>query len=185
MNKYNKNFALPNEVWKDVKGYEGLYEVSTMGRVKSLRSGKILKPAKNKNGYLRVDLYKDGKQKHFLVHRLVAEAFLGNPDNKPCVNHLSEVKTSNHYSNLEFCTQKENLNWGTRTERAAKAISKALTNRKDQSKPVVGIDPDTGKVVVEFPSTREAGRNGYDQGHVSKCCNGKKKTSYGFIWRYK
>ena len=181
MNKYNKNFALPNEVWSPVKGYEGLYAVSSMGRVKNLITGKILKPVKSKGGYLVVNLWKNGKCKKYLVHRLVAQAFLKPVAGKDFVNHLSEVKTSNHYSNLEWCTPKENLNYGTRNERAGKT----LTNRKDQSKPVQGIDPKTGKVVVEFPSTKEAGRNGFDQGHVSNCCLGKYKQAYGYIWRYK
>ena len=184
MNKYNKAFALPNEVWEDVKGYEGLYKVSTMGRVKSLnynKTGKerILKPAKTKKGYLVVTLCKDGKRKQFSVHRLVAEAFVSNPENKPQINHLSEVKASNHYSNLCWATAKENLNWGTRNTRAAKA----MTNGK-QSKPVVGINPNTGKV-VEFPSANEAERNGFSSGNISRCCHGKYKQAYGYIWRYK
>ena len=180
---YSKAFALPNEVWADVRGYEGLYKVSTMGRVKNLITGKIRKPWKNTDSYLVVDLWKNGKRKMHLVHRLVAQAFLNPVAGKDCVNHLNEVKTSNHYSNLSWTTHKENLNWGTRNERARKA----LTNRKDQSKPVQGIDPDTGKVVVEFPSANEAGRNGYNQGNVSACCRGKYgfKTHHGYIWRYK
>lgn len=177
---YNKALALPNELWKPIRGYEGLYEISTMGRVRSLRNGKILRPWKNTNGYLYVDLFKDGKRKHFKVHRLVAEAFLKPVPGKDFVNHLDEVKTSNHYSNLKFCTVKENLNWGTRNER----VAKAKINGK-LSKPVQGINPSTGKVVVEFPSIAEAGRNGYAQGNVSNCCLGKYKTAYGFIWRYK
>ena len=163
------------EIWRDIIGYEGLYKVSTMGRVKNLRSGKILKPWKTKNGYLQVGLWKNGKQKHFLVHRLVAQAFLNPVAGKDFINHLNEVKTDNHYSNLEWCTQKENCNWGSRNERAAKAKSKA----------VVGINPGTGKVVVEFPSTMEAGRNGFDYSAVARCCRGEKKTYKGYIWRYR
>lgn len=183
MINYNKAFALPNEVWEDVRGYKGLYKVSSMGRVKSLKWGKerILRPVKDKDGYLEVTLYKDGQHKKFKVHRLVAEAFLGNPDNKPQINHLDEVKTSNHYSNLCWATPSENVNHGTRN----KKVSKILTNRKDKSKPVVGIDPNTGEVVVEFPSTSEAGRNGYHSGDISSCCRGRLKRHHGLIWQYK
>ena len=180
MNKYNKAFALPNEVWSPVKGYEGLYEVSSMGKVKSTQywNGtyeRILKPGKNTDGYLRVTLCKDGKQKTHYVHRLVAEAFLKPVSGKDFINHLDEVKVSNHYSNLEFCTHKENNNWGTRIARATKTLSK----------PVQGVDPNTGKVVVEFPSANEAGRNGFCSGNVVSCCLGKRKTHHGYIWRYK
>lgn len=180
MNKFNKAFALPNEVWKPIKGYKGLYEVSTMGRVKSTQywNGtyeRILSPAKSKGGYLYVQLYKDGKGKKYYVHRLVAEAFLKPVSGKDFINHLDEVKVSNHYSNLEFCTVKENANWGTRNERMV----------EKRSKPVQGINPDTGKVVIEFPSTREAERNGYAHGTVAACCLGKRKTAYGYIWQYK
>ena len=175
MNKFNKAFALPNEVWDPVKGYEGLYAASSMGKVKNLITGKILKQRKDSHGYLRVDLYKDGKGKTHYVHRLVAEAFLNPVAGKDFVNHLDEVKTSNHYSNLEYCTHKENVNWGTRNERMAKV----------KSKPVQGINPKTGKVVVEFPSTMEAGRNGFDQGNVAACCRGERKSHKSLIWRYK
>lgn len=183
MGKNNsKAFALPNEVWSDVRGYEELYKVSSMGRVKSLKWGKerILRPEKNKWGYLQVTLCKDGKCKKFYVHRLVAEAFLNPVAGKDFVNHLDEVKDSNHYSNLEYCTPKENLNWGTRTERS----TKARTNGKT-SKPVQAINPDTGEVAMEFPSTKEAGRNGYNHSNVGACCRGKVKTHRGYIWRYK
>lgn len=175
MNKYNKAFALPNEVWEDVKGYEGLYKVSSMGKGKNLITGKILKPVKDKDGYLTLGLCKNGKRKRHFVHRLVAEAFLKPVPGKDCVNHLDEVKTSNHYSNLEFCTPKENTNYGTRNERISKT----------KSKPVQGINPKTGKVVVEFPSTMEAGRNGYDYSSVAHCCRGEYKTYKGLIWQYK
>ena len=169
--------TLPNEIWEDVRGYEGLYKVSSMGKVKSLKWGKerILRPEKNNKGYLRVTLCKDGKNKRFYVHRLVAEAFIPNPNNLPCINHKDENPLNCNVENLEWCTQKENVNYGTRNERDAKT----------KSKPVVGIDSNTGEVVVEFPSAMEAGRNGYNQGNISECCLGKKKTAYGLIWQYK
>lgn len=184
MNKYNKALALPNEVWEDVKGYEGLYKVSSMGRVKSLEridcrghlvKERILKLKKGRIGYFYVTLCKDGKQKNYFIHRLVAEAFLKPIPKKNFVNHLDEVKTSNHYSNLEYCTHKENCNYGTRNKRVAKA----------KSKPIQGVDPKSGKIVVEFPSTKEAGKNGYVQGNVSACCRGELKSHHGLIWRYK
>ena len=112
-----------NEIWKNIAGYEGLYEVSSFGRVRSLRFGKtkILKPGKNKKGYLRVSLCKNGKQKTFFVHRLVAQAFLENPQNLPQINHKDENKQNNRLENLEWCSCDYNNNYGTRNERAGKA----------------------------------------------------------------
>ena len=181
------------ELWKDVKNYEGLYQVSTLGRVRSfdkyidvkirnvdkvLKRGKILKPVYNKDGYLKVYLYKNGKGTNFFVHRLVAKTFIPNPDNLPLVNHKDEVKTNNYPYNLEYCTYKYNTNYGTRNERAAKSN----TNGK-RSKKVYQYDMQ-GNLIKEWDSTREAGRNGFDNANISKCCLGKHKTHKGFIWSY-
>jgi hypothetical protein len=163
------------EIWRDIIGYEGLYQVSTMGRVKNLKTGKILKPVKNKQGYMYVCLSKNGQRKTFKVHRLVAQAFLKPVPGKDFVNHLDEDKTNNHYSNLEYCTFTENLIYNDGQKRRA----------EKKRKPVQGINPFTGEVVAEFASTAEAGRNGYARGSVSNCCRGKLKTAYGLIWRYK
>lgn len=115
-----------NEIWKDVKGYEGLYQVSNLGRVKSLdridrkgrlRKGRILKPSSNGRGYLNVCLTVDNIPHTIKVHRLVAEAFISNPDNLPQVNHKDEIKTNNHADNLEWCTAEYNSNYGSRNVR--------------------------------------------------------------------
>jgi hypothetical protein len=120
------------EVWKDVEGYEGLYQVSNLGRVKSLPKmigrgvqyhvgERIITPHKAPNGYLRLHLDKNGKRAFFSVHRLVAKAFVANPHNYPHVNHKNEVKNDNVASNLEWCTPKYNSNYGTRKSRISQS----------------------------------------------------------------
>ena len=180
------------EVWKGIKGYEGLYQVSNMGRVKSLDrtaidkagrkrhyKGRILKPVISSDGYLRVFLCNGrGKQKDCFVHRLVCEAFHKNPKNKPCVNHIDENKTNNTASNLEWCTVKENNNYGTRTARATKATAKVL------SKPVVQYTKD-GKLIKVWQSTHEVERQlGFNNSNISAVARGERKTAYGYVWKY-
>lgn len=164
------------EIWKDIKYYENLYQGSNLGRVKSIKFGKerILKTFKNKDGYLQVGLWKNNKRKIFLVHRLVAQAFLDNPNNLPEVNHKDENKLNNVVSNLEWCDRTYNVNYGTAIERMIKTVSK----------PVLQFTLD-GKFVREWESTRECERNGYNHGAVVSCCRGKQKTHKDSIWRYK
>ena len=96
---------------KDIKGYEGLYQVSSWGKVISVKTNKVLSPEINSKGYLRVDLYDStGKKKHYKVHRLVAEAFIPNPENKPQINHIDGNTQNNSITNLEWCTSSENMN---------------------------------------------------------------------------
>ena len=172
-----------NEIWKDIEEYEGLYQISDKGRVKSLKFGKekIMKLQKDTNGYLYVGLCKNGeKQKMFLIHRLVALAFISNPQNLPQVNHKSEDKTDNRVENLEWCSVKYNCNYGTRNQRQAEK----MTNGK-LSKPVLQYTKD-GIFIKEWRSTHDVERNlGFDQGYISSCCNGKFKWAYSFVWKYK
>ena len=158
------------EIWKDIRGYEGLYQVSDMGRVFGLTSNKFVKPYLNNNGYLKIDLYKNGKCKHFYVHRLVAEAYLINLNNYPQVNHKDEIKTNNCVGNLEFCDSKYNINYGTGHERAADKVKKSV------------FCIELNKV---FRSITEASKEtGICLQSISVCCLGKRKTAGQMHWRY-
>ena len=164
------------EIWKDIKGYEGLYKVSNYGNVKSLNynhTGKerLLKP--KIETYYRITLSNYGVVKLYLIHRLVAEAFIPNPDNLPQVNHKDENKHNNHVYNLEWCTNKYNLNYGTVKEKIAKALSKKVYQYT--------LD---GEFVREWKSTQECERNGFHQAHIVKCCRGERKTHKCYRWSY-
>ena len=126
------------EIWRPIEGYEGLYEVSNTGQIRSLdmylkckgksyrlQKGKVLSPSKNTDGYLQVGLCCNGKYKKCLVHRLVAQVFLPNPDNLPEVNHLDEDKTNNRVENLEWCDRKYNLNYGSRQDKVRESKLKS------------------------------------------------------------
>lgn len=164
------------EIWKDIKDYEGLYQISNLGRVKSIKFGKekILKGSKDKDSYLVVSLYKEGKQKNYYIHRLVATAFIDNPNNLPQVNHSNEDKTDNRVENLEWCDSKYNINYGSRNERMAKA----------KSIPILQFNKD-GEFIRKWDSAIEVKNElGFDNSHISKCCKGKLKSVGGFKWRY-
>ena len=136
---------------------------------------KVLKPGKNTRGYPFVIICKNREMKNFKVHRLVAEAFIPNPLNKPEVNHKNEIKTDNRVENLEWMTGKENCNYGTRNERVAKA----------QSKPVKQFTKD-GVFVQDFISAKEAERQtGIFHTNIVACLKGKYKSAGGYVWKYK
>ena len=159
------------EEFRDIPGYEGLYEVSNLGRVRSLETERILKPSKNTWGYLFVSLYKNGIKKAVRIHRLVALAFIPNPDNLPCINHKDEDKTNNTVDNLEWCDDKYNANYGTRNERIAEKTRK----------PVLQFDL-LGNFIREWPSiTKVEEETGIWQTHISKCCLGLRHTAGGYL----
>ena len=185
-----ENLNYENEIWRDIPEYEGLYQASNLGRVKSLeridargnrRKEKILNPEINSCGYYRLTFCKQSIVKRYLVHRLVYEAFNGQIPEEMQVNHINEVKTDNKLENLNLMTARENMNYGTRNARSAKKH----INRKDQSKPVLQYDLQDN-LIKEYPSIHQAYREtGFDYRHIIKCCKGKYKTAYGFKWRYK
>lgn len=114
------------EEWKDIEGYEGLYQVSNLGRVYTFKRNKLMTPVKSRKGYLMVKLRVNNCAKSLAVHRLVAQAFIQNPENKPQVNHIDEDKTNNMVSNLEWVTNKENCNHGTKIQRGIDSVSKPI-----------------------------------------------------------
>lgn len=172
----NTNSIKQPEEWKQVPGYDGNYEVSNWGRVKSYQldsNGRILVPCKSGRGYYYVELCKDGKRKRCKIHRLVAMTFIPNPGNLPEVNHKDENKRNNYLGNLEWCSQAYNLAYGTRVERI--------------SIPVVQLD-NNGNFVAEYKSIIEASRlTGIATSSICYCCKHKDgyKSAKGFIWMYK
>ena len=179
---------LEKEIWKDIKGFEGLYRVSNLGRVKSLsrfkkgKNGssvplkeKILKPSISHRGYFIVVLRKNSIVKAYLVHRLVWSAFNGSIPENMQVNHLNEVKTDNRLENLNLMTCKENINYGTGIERSTKKRSKTVLQFDLQD-----------ILIKEYPSIKQAGREtGFAFQNICSCCKGKLKQAYGYKWRYK
>lgn len=184
---------IESEILKDVVGYEGLYKVSNKGNVYSVArkdtigrkcGGRTLRPRKHKHGYFHLALHKDGIKKNKLIHRLVAEAFIPNPNNFLEVNHIDENKKNNEVTNLEWCDTKYNVNYGTRNKRVGRKLSKK----------VKAVNVISGEV-IRFKSTSEAGEKGFSNGNVSMACRGVFKDGKGnlignghlyrgYEWRY-
>lgn len=177
------------EIWKDISGYEGLYQVSNLGRVRGLDrilknryssfkyKGCVLKQNKA-NRYNQVCLSRGNTAKNFAVHRLVAKAFIPNPYNYPCVNHINEDRFDNQANNLEWCTHKYNVNYGTRTKRVSKSMIGV------NSKPIIQKDL-SGNVIKLWKSGKEIEREtGILSSGVCQCCKGYIKTFKGYKWSY-
>lgn len=171
---------MTEEIWKDVVGFEGKYQVSNLGNVRSLnykrlRIIKEISSAKERDGYLYVTLYSGHcKQHHKKVHRLVAEAFIPNPEKLPEVNHKDESKKNNRLNNLEWCTSKYNINYGTGHQKTVKA---ALEN---QAFTVKCLDDNK-----EYSSARDAARDKNTQhSGILRCCRGERNTAGGYHWAF-
>ena len=162
------------EIWKDIEGYEGFYQVSNFGKVRSLinKQIKILKTRVHPNGYELINL----KGKTFRLHYLVAKTFLENPKKYKEINHKDENKLNNRVDNLEWCNRKYNCNYGSLPEKVGKRFSKKILLIDVNSK---------YKSICPFPSAMEAERiMGIDHSSIIKCCKGKIKTAGGYVWRY-
>lgn len=170
------------EEWRDIKGYEGIYQVSNLGNIKSLprydyrghlRKEKHLKK-KEHQGYLFTKLYKNGIYKMKPVHRLVAQAFIPNPENYPEVNHKDENPSNPRMDNLEWCTSKYNSNYGTRSKRIAEKLSRKVYQYSAK-----------GQLIKTWDSTMQAEREGnFNSRRISECCNKKGITHKEYIWSY-
>lgn len=176
------------EIWKDIPQFEGLYQVSNMGRVRSLTRKVHIKESKYrvfkgsikagcyelKNGYHVVSLYKNGKSKRFFTHRLVAMAFIDNPQDLPQVNHKDENKTNNNVENLEWCDSKYNTNYGNCIEKRI-APQRVKVSR-------FSID---GKYIETYESMAYIEREfGFNHSAICMCCKGQIQSAYGYKWEY-
>lgn len=172
-----------NEIWKDVEGFEGFYQVSNYGRIKSFRESNrfygqtehLLSPTVTANGYESVTLYISPKERHkFLVHRLVAQTFIPNPNNYDAVNHKDENKRNNHVDNLEWCTLSYNNSYGTAR------IRHSITS----GTPVQQLTLE-GYPLAIYNSVHIASQiTGIPKHGIKECCSGKTKSSNGYIWKY-
>lgn len=167
------------EIWKDIKGYEGLYKISNLGNVKSLpratTKGKLLVKNLDSYGYEKVTLSKNGIHKQFSVHKLVATSFIENPYNLKSINHKDEVKTNNIVSNLEWCSEKYNVNYGS-----------CIPKRSNRRKRAVLQFSKSGELIREWASAVDAEiALGISRKQISAVIHNLHKTAGGFVWRLK
>ena len=186
------------EIWKSIENYN-YYEVSNTGKVRStdryiknkngvvvFHKGKMLKARPNSQGYLRVPLKSNDKNKQYFVHRLVAQAFIPNIENKPCINHIDNNPTNNNVKNLEWCTLKENSHWAhiqgrdKRTKQWLERLRKSLSKHE---KMVIAENIKTGQI-IKFKSVNDVRKKGFQSSCVCNCCKGKRLKHKGYKWRY-
>lgn len=177
------------EVWQDIKGYENLYKISNWGNVMSLKRNKLMTPKKTKHGYITITLSKKGEIKTFFLHRLIAETFIPNPENKPYIDHINTIRDDNRVENLRWVTPSENNNNPLTLKRMLE-ITNTNEYKKTQSitksKGVVQYTLD-GKMLAVFYGGREASRKtGISQISISQCCRNLPKhiSAGGYRWRY-
>ena len=161
------------EIWKDIKGYESIYQVSNLGSVKRVSTGRILKGGTDSMGYRVVSLRKNPTQKTKTVHRLVAEAFLPNPDNLPCINHKDENKQNNRVDNLEWCTYSYNNTYGTHLKRRSEKRCKKV-RQYDLN----------GNFIKEYVGLVNAQKEtGINRNNITSVSNGKRNHAGGYKWK--
>lgn len=177
------------EIWKEIDGYYGLYKISNIGRVKSFKykCERILKLKTNNKGYKWITLCLDGVKKNYLIHRLVATYFLDNKNNCEVVNHIDEDPSNNDVSNLEWCSQSENIKKSSKLEcqnKINKDICKTrLSKNKDTNNKVQQLLG--GNIVKTFKNSIEVEKFlGFDKSFILSCCRNKRKSAYGYQWQF-
>lgn len=174
------------EIWKDIKDYEGKYQVSNLGNVKSLNYNgtglvRLMKLSRSGRGYRHVSLTKNRIERKPYVHRLIAEAFIPNPENKPYIDHINTIRSDNRIENLRWVTRKENMN----NPLSRVNMSGKFGALHHRSIPIIQYSKD-GEFIQEFACTWEATREtGVHNGNLVQCCKGKVKTAGGYVWKYK
>ena len=192
-----------NEIWKPIKGYEGYYEASNLGNIRSvdrvilstanilhtehkqLRRGRVLKQGNGRKGYKIVVLQRDGQKRTMYTHRIIAMTFVENPYNKPCIDHINGVCTDNRAENLRWCTQKENINNPNTVYKNLDTLKQnALTNCK--AKTILQLDKDTLEVIQEIsPKSSYFKDMGFVRAYITSACRNHKKNAYGYKWAFK
>ena len=190
--EFIESISLPNEEWRDVVGYEGYYVVSSIGRIVSLgrtirffdsfkeKEPHLMSDVSNKERYNRVVLKVDGKKQSCDVHRLVATAFIANPNSCRCIDHIDGDKTNNSVKNLRWCSDFENQNNPVTREKQRKTLLQKSS--KFAPRKVVGIKPDN--TIITYETMCEASKDGHNQAMISECCNGHRKHHHGIVWMY-
>lgn len=173
------------EVWKDVVGYEGIYQVSNLGQLKNIKHNRLLTGAINRYGYVSVVLIKDKKVKNTRMHRLIAETFIPNPKNKNQVNHINGIKTDNRVENLEWVSNHENVIHAWENGLTRPLWKNKFGKNHNRSKEIYQIDKNTNLVIKKFYGCSEAEREtGVKRQNIHLCCSGKAKTAGGYKWEF-
>ena len=189
--EFIQSIALEGEEWKDVVGFEGLYKVSSMGRMASMnkivnhwRGSRTIKPtllsfSVNKQGYYQTNLTKNHQRFYILVHRIVAEAFISNIENKPAIDHIDRNKLNNNVSNLRWCSLSENMH-NPNTVEHCRSINHP--ERPENYVPVVALI--NGVLIKQYPSIKDAVKDGFVHCAIVNVCAGRNKTHKGYQWMY-
>lgn len=173
---YKGDDMMNKEIWKDISGYEGLYQVSNLGNIRKIWKFKTImcKPSSDSHGYKQIVLTKDKKRKSYKVHRLVALTFINNPNNYEEVNHKDENKTNNKIDNLEWCDRKYNCNYGNRNYKCTRHRLHRIQQYNKEN-----------NLIGEYPSLKEAEKvTGIKYQSISSCCRNIKKSAGGYKWKY-
>lgn len=180
MHILRERVMINTEIWKDIQGFDGLYQVSNLGRIKSSIRSRILEGSLNKEGYRRITLRSSGTGRPYYVHRLVAETFLPNPDNLPQVDHINTIRDDNRIENLRWVTPSKNNN-NKLTRKRNKKAQIELTAFK---RLIIQLNMDNSFVAIFYYASDASKSTGIHSRAILKCCNGIQNSAGGYIWMF-